>query len=134
MEIKDYGKLGEMLAVKYLKKHGYKIIATNYSNKVGEVDIIALETRKARRKQDNYKLMPKEMKKENNLVFVEVKSRRKEGAIRPSDAVDHKKKTHYSSVAMSFMSSNPKYASISYRFDIIEIIGEAVKSHLVDAF
>lgn len=134
MNNEEYGKFGEMLAIKYLKKQGYKILVANYSSKVGEVDIIAIETKKARKKQEDYKSLPKEIKREDILVFVEVKSRRKAGAIRPSDAVNNKKKTHYSSVANSFRLYNPKFASLSYRFDIIEVVGEEVVGHLVDAF
>jgi len=130
----EYGKFGENLAIKYLKKQGYKILVTNYSSKVGEVDIIAIETKKARKKQANYHALPKEIKKEDKLVFVEVKSRKTAGKIRPSDAVGEKKRNHYNSVASSFRLYNPKFASLSYRYDIIEVVGEEVVSHLVDAF
>lgn len=130
----EYGKFGENLAIKYLKKQGYKILVANYSSKVGEVDIIAIETKKARKKQANYHTLPKEIKKEDKLVFVEVKSRKTAGKIRPSDAVGEKKRNHYNSVASSFRLYNPKFASLSYRYDIIEVVGEEVVSHLVDAF
>lgn len=134
MDDKEYGRLGELLAINYLKKNGYKILVANYSSKVGEVDIIALETKKVRKKQATYKSLPKEMKREDKLVFVEVKSRRTAGAVRPSDAVGNKKKMHYSSVASSFRLYNPKFANLPYRFDIIEVVGEEVVSHLIDAF
>ena len=134
MEDNEYGRYGETLAINYLKKQGYKILVANYANKFGEVDIIALETKKARKKQENYKSLPKELKREDKLVFVEVKSRRKLGAVRPSDAVGNKKRMHYMSVASSFRLYNPKYSTLSYRFDIIEVIGDEVTSHLIDAF
>ena len=130
----EYGCFGETLALDYLKKQGYKILVANYSNKVGEVDIIAVETKKVRKKHPDYKNFPKEVKKEDVLVFVEVKSRKKSGAIRPSDAVDKKKQLHYSSIANSFRLYNPKYSTLAYRFDIIEIIGEEVANHLTNAF
>ena len=130
----EYGKFGENLAIKYLKKQGYKILVANYSSKVGEVDIIAIETKKARKKLTNYHTLPKEIKKEDKLVFVEVKSRKTAGKIRPSDAVGEKKRNHYNSVASSFRLYNPKFASLSYRYDIIEVVGEEVVSHLIDAF
>ena len=39
----DIGEKGEVLAKRFLQKQGYKIITTNYGNKLGEIDIIALE-------------------------------------------------------------------------------------------
>ena len=35
------GRLGEKLACKFLMKHGYKVIETNYLKRFGEIDIIA---------------------------------------------------------------------------------------------
>ena len=49
------GDRGEILAVEFLKKKGYKVVETNYTNKLGEIDIIALDKK--------------------TLVFVEVKCR-----------------------------------------------------------
>jgi len=39
--MKQTGRLGEQLAARYLRKHGYQIIQTNAYARVGEVDIIA---------------------------------------------------------------------------------------------
>lgn len=50
------GKVGEQLAVDYLKKNGYHIITTNWRCKWGEIDIIAYDG--------------------HETVFVEVKTRR----------------------------------------------------------
>ena len=50
-----FGKSGEDLAVRYLKKKGYKVIQQNYTCPVGEIDIIA--------------------SKDERLLFVEVKVR-----------------------------------------------------------
>ena len=54
--MKDTGRHGEQLAANYLKQHGYDILVTNWHCTHGEIDIIA--------------------RKENVLVFVEVKTRR----------------------------------------------------------
>ncbi|HYM65574.1 MAG TPA: YraN family protein [Candidatus Sulfotelmatobacter sp.] len=48
-------KLGEEIAVKFLKEKGYKIIERNFRKGYGEIDIIAVQN--------------------NTLVFVEVKTR-----------------------------------------------------------
>ena len=38
---KQTGNLGEDLAAKYLKRHGFKILARNFTTKIGEIDILA---------------------------------------------------------------------------------------------
>ena len=53
MNTRQVGKIGERIAVNYLKKRGYRIIATNWTCYSGEIDIVA---------------------EKQNLVFVEVKS------------------------------------------------------------
>lgn len=35
------GEIGEKLACMFLVKHGFKIIETNYTKKLGEIDIVA---------------------------------------------------------------------------------------------
>ena len=37
------GRLGELTTARFLKKKGYKIIDKNFTNKIGEVDLIALD-------------------------------------------------------------------------------------------
>ncbi|MGN1130850.1 MAG: YraN family protein, partial [Ruminococcus sp.] len=38
---KSVGNDGEKTVIKYLKKHKFKIVDTNYSCKYGEIDVIA---------------------------------------------------------------------------------------------
>ena len=64
MNIGEYGSYGEGLALAYLKNSGYKILTCNYTKKAGEIDIIAIETKKARKKRSEYKSMTKQMQKE----------------------------------------------------------------------
>ena len=40
-ETKSIGDFGENAACTFLRHHGYKIVDRNYSNKYGEIDIIA---------------------------------------------------------------------------------------------
>ncbi len=106
MTKKEEGKEGEDLAVKTLKKKGYRIIERNYRNLFGEIDIIAEE--------DGY------------LVFVEVKKRNSARFGDPLLAVDKKKKQHIVRSAMVYLKNN-KCFDRKVRFDVVGIDREQVK-------
>lgn len=40
----ELGKKGEESAVKYLQEHGYQILQRNFHCRLGEIDIVALDT------------------------------------------------------------------------------------------
>ena len=40
---RQFGQKSEIIAARYLKQLGYKIITQNYRTKLGEIDIIAKE-------------------------------------------------------------------------------------------
>lgn len=94
---KRLGEKGEKLAVKHLKKLGYKILERNYKNAFGEVDIIA--------------------KRGDVLSFCEVKTRLSDSFGAPSEAVDRKKRMRYIKAAQKFAQGG-EYV---IRFDIIEV-------------
>lgn len=71
---KETGKLGEDIAVHYLKQNGYVILDRNFECRQGEIDIIALD------------------KKE--IVFIEVKTRTSNKYGAPSEAVNKIKQKH----------------------------------------
>lgn len=56
MNRRAFGRKGELIAMNYLARRGYRILATNYYCRFGELDIVA--------------------QKGETLVFVEVKCRR----------------------------------------------------------
>lgn len=97
------GQTGESLAVRYLKKNGYKIIETNYRNKLGEIDIIA---------SDN-----------DVIVFVEVKTRRNNYYVHPKEAVTKKKQLTISRVAQAWLKSKNKI-DLKARFDVVAILSD----------
>lgn len=96
----EIGKLGEDLAVKYLKQKGYKIIERNFTCKQGEIDIICID------------------KKE--LVFIEVKTRTNDKFGKPVEAVDVNKKKHlFKAIKYYLYSRNLENEYV--RIDVIEV-------------
>lgn len=100
-----YGLKGEALAVKYLKKQGYKIIARNYKCPIGEIDIIA--------------------KHKGVLVFIEVKSRNSLAFGRPVEAVDEFKQRKLEQLASFYINTNKLY-DVFARFDVVEVLGDQI--------
>jgi len=64
----EIGKLGEDIAVKYLKNKAFSIIERNFHVKGGEIDIIAIQNGSKRDNSLHVKL--------KNLVFIEVKTKK----------------------------------------------------------
>lgn len=108
------GFKGEKQACDFLMKDKrYAIIATNYRNKVGEIDIIARDKK--------------------TLVFVEVKARSTLAFGRPCEAVDYRKQQKIRRVAESYLIFKKLYDKVPVRFDVIEILGEKI-NHIENAF
>ena len=95
-----FGKKSESIAVKFLKKQGYKILEQNYRNKLGEIDIIA--------------------KDKKTLVFVEVKARRAHHFGNPKWAITPRKIRKISMVALYYLKSTQQ-SGVKARFDVVAI-------------
>ena len=106
------GNSGEKLAVKYLKKNKYEILATNFTTHVGEIDIIA--------KDNEY------------IVFIEVKTRTSDLFGAPSEAVNREKQRKYGKVAQEFLIKN-RLTDSPCRFDVVEVINKEI-NHIINAF
>lgn len=115
MQKNIYGKRSEIIASDYLKKKGYKILETNYKNKVGEIDVIA---------QDG-----------EYIVFVEVKARLSQKFGHPFEAINERKQQKIHAVASLYMVKHGIYGKLC-RFDAISILGleNPEITHIVDAF
>jgi putative endonuclease len=96
-----FGDRGERLAVRHLKKSGLKIVARNYRNRFGEIDIIALDGQ--------------------TIVFVEVKTRKSNAAGSPLEAVDESKQSKVIRVAEAYLKQRRLFEH-SIRFDVIGIV------------
>ena len=106
------GRVGERLAVKYLKSIGYQILETNYTTTFGEIDIVA--------KDGEY------------VVFVEVKTRSSDYFVNQSEAVNYKKREKYRSLAHAYLLKTGETEQ-SCRFDVVEVVKKQV-NHIINAF
>jgi len=110
-----YGKASEIIASNFLKAKGYKILATNYKNKIGEIDVIA--------------------KDKKTLVFVEVKARNSKAFGHPLEAIDEQKQWKIRRVAELFLITK-HLTGTPCRFDAISILGweDPEIEHIENAF
>lgn len=112
----QFGKKGEDLAVRKLARNGYRIIAQNYSNAMGEIDIIARDG--------------------DTVVFVEVKARQSRRFGNAKLAITDRKKRKISMVALSYLKETGQMRSKA-RFDVVAIDqndGETVVEVIKNAF
>ena len=111
----ELGKKGEELAVAYLLKNGYKIVARNFRHQKAEVDIIA--------------------RKESTLTIIEVKTRSTPDFGNPQDFVKGKQIQNLVKAVDFFVTEHN--LDVEIRFDIIAIIknqsGTKIE-HLENAF
>ena len=114
--MKALGNKGEDLAVIFLQKKGYKIIAKNYKNYVGEIDIIARDG--------------------ETTVFIEVKTRANDSFGYPFEAVHSRKRLKLRNLALLYMKKQGE--EIPIRFDVLSIMytdnGQKHIEHIKDAF
>ena len=97
---KETGALGEKIALNYLKKHGYRIIETNFRCRMGEIDIVT--------------------KKNDTLVFVEVRTKRDISFGIPEESVTPLKANHLARTAYHYRQSHNKLPE-SWRIDLLAI-------------
>ena len=115
---KDIGSFGEALARDYLISKGYKILNMNFINKFGEIDIIC--------------------KKNNLLIFCEIKSRYSNSFGSPIESITCYKQKQIIKLSELYLISK-KYYNFNVRYDIIEVIFNTITSshiinHVQDAF
>lgn len=113
------GAWGEALAAEYLRKKHYRILATGYRSRFGEIDLIVCDRR--------------------FLVFVEVKLRKSDTFARACEYVDFRKQERLRTTAAIYLAQNP--TQLQPRFDVIEIYApdgtatvQPVINHLEEAF
>ena len=93
------GAWGEAMAAEFLQKKRYKILATGYRCRFGEIDLIVAN--------------------KCHLVFVEVKLRKSDRFASAFEHVDFYKQNRLRTTAEVYLAENP--TKLQPRFDVIEI-------------
>jgi putative endonuclease len=111
-----FGRRGEQIAERHLRRLGYRIVARNYRAARAEIDIVAMDG--------------------ETIVFVEVKRRTGTVAGTPEESVDLAKQEQIRRAAERFV-AHYRAAERDARFDVVAIV-EGGRSrrlqHLKDAF
>lgn len=94
------GAKGERRAALYLRLHGYRIIERNWLFHHKEIDIIA--------------------RKGDNLVFVEVKSRKNMNGVPPQFSVTNEKRRNLIIASRMYIAKHNIQRTV-FRYDIIEV-------------
>lgn len=96
-----FGKSSENIALRYLKRQGYKILDTNYRTKLGEIDIIG--------------------RQRSTVCFIEVRSRSTSQFGYPKESVDRRKQNKIIKSAILYLKEKFSLEK-SCRFDVLSII------------
>jgi putative endonuclease len=112
-KIKNYkkGKEGEEFAREFLIQKGFQLIQSNYSNKLGEIDLIMVD--------------------KDILIFVEVKLKVGDKFGTPEEMINKRKLSQVRRVAEGFLVIEPiakKYTK--YRIDAVCIVSD--KDQIID--
>ncbi len=96
----DFGRVGERLAAQALRERGYRILQQNFRCRYGEIDLVAEDAQ--------------------DLVFVEVKTRRGSLYGLPEEAVTRGKRRKLAQVASYYLDLNAS-AERSWRIDVVAV-------------
>ncbi len=100
MHSRELGRKGEIAAQEFLKRRGYRILATNYRCRFGEIDIVS--------------------ESDGTVVFVEVKTRSSDRFGQPAEAVTRSKRARLYRLAQEFLLRH-NLADVPVRFDVLSI-------------
>jgi putative endonuclease len=94
------GRWGENQAAAYLEGRGYTILERNFRTPYGEIDLVA--------------------RKQNTVVFVEVKTRSSDSFGLPEESITPDKATHMVDAARYYIDDHPASDCV-WRIDVIAI-------------
>jgi len=118
MSNKSLGSYGESLAREFLQAKGYLILEENFRNKLGEIDLIALDGK--------------------TVCFIEVKTRQSTDHGQPYEAINSWKIRKLSQMATFYLKHKYHSLEVLCRFDVISILQGKENSpaiqHIKNAF
>ena len=97
---RELGKWGEDLAKSFLEEKGYQVIFQNVFTEYGEIDLVA--------------------KRNDQIHFVEVKTRRTKDFGNPEEAITQSKLGHMIESAEAFLQTHAEYEG-SWQIDVLAI-------------
>jgi len=100
----DLGRAGEDRAAEHVRALGWRLLARNWRCREGELDIVAADA--------------------DEIVVLEVKTRRGEGFGHPLDAVDERKRRRLWRLAAAWVHAHPEEGrGRTLRIDAIGLVG-----------
>ncbi len=114
----DIGHIGERHARLKLEAHGYRFVTANWHCRAGELDLVMLD--------------------DDELVFVEVKTRRGDRAGRADDAISPAKSRKLLAAGEWFVADHPEHHDRVWRIDLVAITigsssGVVIANHYINA-
>jgi putative endonuclease len=101
------GRAGEAAAARYLESAGYRILATNFRAKGGELDVIAIDG--------------------DALAIVEVRYRASDRFGGAAASITFAKRSRIVRAARALLATNSELRRLPARFDVVEVSGTADK-------
>ena len=95
---RTFGDFGERVAASHLESHGYTILERNWSTRVGEIDLIA--------------------SRGDDLVFVEVRSRKGRDFGAPEESITGRKRQHLLDTIGFYLEQHPD-SPPNHRIDLV---------------
>jgi len=108
----ETGDFAEQLACDYLIENGLKLIKRNYRCRFGEIDLV--------------------MQQNNVLVFIEVRSRKKNTQVDAITSVDGFKQQKLIRSAEYYLQQNRVHQDIPARFDVIAVTHQSLENPTID--
>ena len=97
---RSLGNFGERVAASHLESKGYEILERNWSVREGEIDLIA--------------------RRSDELVFVEVRSRRGRSMGTPEESITGRKASHVRAAAAAYVQEHPD-SPPNQRIDVVAL-------------